>query len=133
MIIQITSLYAGIFAIMTVVLAIGVIRQRGRKQVSVGDAGDPELQTAMRKFGNFTEYVPIALIAILLLENQGAPGWAVHAAGTAMLVGRVLHALGLDATKGPTFGRFTGTLLTFITLLVTGIWLIYGFVTSTGY
>ncbi len=127
---HITTLYAGILAILTVMLAAGVLKHRARTEISLLDGGDLELRRAMRVFGNFTEYVPIALVAILLLENSGVAAWAVHLAGGALVIGRLAHAQGLDAEKAATAGRFIGTVLTLLVLLGCGGWLIYSFFTG---
>ena len=54
-----------------------------------------DLQYAIRAQGNATEYIPIALILLVLLELSGASLWLVHLGGVAIIVGRVLHAKGL--------------------------------------
>ncbi|MFN3231471.1 MAG: MAPEG family protein [Alphaproteobacteria bacterium] len=124
---HITTLYGGIFALLTVLLAAGVLRHRARTEISMLDGDDLELRRAMRVFGNFTEYVPIALIAILLLENTGVAAWAVHLAGGALVIGRLAHAQGMDAEKAATPGRFIGTVLTLLVLVGCGGWLIFSF------
>ncbi len=94
---MISSLYAALLALLIVWLSLGVINLRRAKKVSLGDGGEPELQTAIRAQGNATEYIPISLILLALLELSGAHMAIVHFCGSAILAGRLLHAKGLLA------------------------------------
>jgi uncharacterized membrane protein YecN with MAPEG domain len=40
----------------------------GKLNISVGDGGNRDLQVAVRRHANFTEWVPLALILIALLD-----------------------------------------------------------------
>lgn len=60
-----------------------------------------------------------------MLELNHAPFWAVHLAGATLIVGRLLHAWGLSHTSGTSFGRFTGTVLTWLVLLVGALGLLW--------
>lgn len=82
-------------ALLIVWLSLRVIKLRRAKKVRLGDGGEPELRNAIRAQGNATEYVPISLILLVLLELSGAHVALVHSGGIAMLVGRILHARGL--------------------------------------
>jgi uncharacterized protein len=113
----ITPLYAGLLAILFLALSIRVIQKR--TNVSLGDGGDPELLRRIRGHGNFAEYVPLMLLMMALLEYGGAlPSWLLHALGITLVVARVLHGIALSFTTKWKFGRFYGTLLSFIVLLV---------------
>lgn len=116
----ITALYAGSLALVLLVLSVLVVRERGRARVSLGDGGDDRLNRAIRAQANFAEYVPVALIVIALTEAMGAPEMAVHGLGLALLLGRVAHAVGLIAPKVPGQLRATGTIATFLVLLLGG-------------
>jgi uncharacterized membrane protein YecN with MAPEG domain len=43
------------------------------------------------------EYIPIALMLLFMLEFNGAPKLLVHISGITLLIGRVVHAMGLTA------------------------------------
>ena len=45
--------------------------------------------------GNFTEYVPMALILFTFVEMQGWPRWLVHGLCLVLLAARLLHAYGI--------------------------------------
>ncbi len=112
----ITPLYAGLLAILFLVLSARVIQMR--TNVSLGDGGDPNLLRRIRGHANFAEYVPLILLMMAMLEYGGMRGWLLHLIGATLLVARVLHGIALSFTAKWKFGRFYGTLLTFIVLVV---------------
>lgn len=113
--------YAGALALLLVALSLRVVRLRWKHRVGIGTGNVAELECAIRAQANFAEYVPLALIVIALLEASGLTAWAVHAFGLALLVGRLLHALGLSGSSGPSRARQVGTLLTWLVLLIGGL------------
>jgi uncharacterized membrane protein YecN with MAPEG domain len=114
-IVNVTALYAAALALILVVLSARVIAVRRRLRIAVGDAGDDMLARRIRAHGNFTEYVPLALILMLAGEVAGAPDWMLHVLGAALVVGRVTHAWSLSAHSIP--GRTIGMVLTFAVLV----------------
>ena len=125
----ITALYAGILGFLGLVLASRVVQNRQRHRIQLGDAGNVEMQRAMRVFGNFTEYVPMILLLIGFGEMLGAHKVLTHILGGGLLVARLCHAVGLSQTSGRSFGRAAGVVLTWLTLLVSSamlIWLAIG-------
>lgn len=117
--ITITALYAGLLAFWFLALSYRVVQQRGHG-VSLGDGGDAELLRRIRGHGNFGEYVPFILLMLALLELGGQPPWLLHLLGATLLLARLLHGYALSYTQTFKFGRFNGTLLTFILLAVCG-------------
>jgi len=61
----ITALYAGVLGILLVVISARVSVLRGKFKVMFGDGGQDALMRAIRAQGNFTEYVPLALLLIM--------------------------------------------------------------------
>ncbi len=112
---MISSLYAAMLALLIVWLSLRVIKLRREKKVRLGDGGEPELQAAIRAQGNATEYIPISLILLVLLELSGAHVALVHSGGIAVLVGRILHARGL-LTESLRY-RILGMQVTIFTLI----------------
>jgi uncharacterized protein len=111
----VTSIYAGILALLIVWLSLKVIKLRRSKKVILGDGGETELQYAIRAQGNATEYIPISLILLVLLELSGVNLWLVHLGGVAIIIGRVLHAKGL-LTQSLSY-RVLGMQFNFITII----------------
>ncbi|MDP7592544.1 MAG: MAPEG family protein [Litorilituus sp.] len=114
----ITALYASLLALIFLFLSFRVIGFRRRLKVGVGDGGEKALIKAIRVHGNFSEYVPLTLILLGCYELSGADDLLVHLFGATLLLGRLLHAVGLTKSAGVSNPRFIGTLLTFITLLL---------------
>ena len=123
---MITMLYAGLCVLLVVFLGARVAAWRFRHKIGLGDGGDKVLTRMIRTHGNFIEHAPFALLVLALLELCGlAPAW-VWGFGSALLLGRVLHAFGLSRSGGYSFGRFTGTVLTwlvFLAMALAGLWL----------
>lgn len=92
---MITSIYASLSALIIVKLALSVIKLRRKNRVSVGDGGNEQLQLAIRTHANAVEYIPITLLLLLTLELNGAPTILIHILGVTLLIGRILHAMGL--------------------------------------
>ncbi len=120
----IMPIYAALLGLLLLALAGSVVRLRGKHKVGIGDGGHADLALACRAHANFIEYVPLALILLLLLEYRGVPVWALHGLGSALFLGRVLHAWGLSRSQGTSPGRAIGILLTWISILVSSLWLL---------
>ena len=114
---EITAIYAALHALLLLGLASRIVRYRLSARIGLGTAGDARLEQLTRVHGNAVEYVPIALILLLLLELTGLPAAWLHAFGAGHLIARVLHAIGLSGHKGMSFGRLQGTLWTWVAIL----------------
>jgi len=88
-------LYASLSAAPVVWLSLRVVKLRRAKRIRLGDGGDPDLRNAIRAHGNATEYIPLLLVLLALLELNGAHWALIHTAGLVLLSGRLLHARGL--------------------------------------
>lgn len=119
---SITLLYGGLLALVFLALSARVVQGRGKGGVSLGDGGQPDLLRRIRGHANFAEYVPLQLLLLGLLELSGAlPTWSLHLLGAALLLSRLLHGYAMSFTEKWLFGRFYGTLIAFILLLVLGL------------
>lgn len=125
MIPRITLLIASLHVLLYVALSLRVVLHRRAHKVGVGTGGDAVLTRKVRVHANFAEYVPLALLMLALLELAGIRAALLWTFGIALLLGRVLHAVGLGGSAGYSVGRFTGAFLTFATLIVMaafGVW-----------
>jgi uncharacterized protein len=111
-----TAPYFTAIGLLTILHAAVIIRLRRKHRVGLGDGGVPELEKAIRIFGNHIEYAPLGLILLIALEFVQAAPWYMHVVGTSLLLGRVLHAHGLRRSRGVSTGRAAGMLLTFASL-----------------
>lgn len=114
----ITSLLTGFAALFLVLLSFPVANHRRANKLSAGDGGDEKFNRLIRAQANFTEYTPIALIAIALLEMNGFPQMWVCGFAATLAAARVLHAIGL--IWNVLIGRMLGAILTFLTLILVG-------------
>jgi uncharacterized protein len=114
--VHITALYAGLLALLLIVLAINVTVQRNRLGVLFGDGGKPPMMRAMRLHGNSAEYIPIGLILMGLYELDGGLPLALHVTGIALIVGRLVYVAGVWNSDRPTTGRAIGIVLTWLTV-----------------
>jgi len=120
----ITTLYAALLGLLLIALSVNVVRARRRYRVRLGVGNEDGMQQSARVQANFTEYVPLALVLLLLAEIAGTPSPVLHGAGAILLVSRVLHAWGLSQSPGRTFGRFYGTAGTWLTIIGLSAWLL---------
>jgi uncharacterized protein len=123
---RITLLFASLHALLMLALAARVAFHRHSQKVGLGDGGDKRLMRKIRVHANFVEYVPIALLLLALLELSDLPEIWLWSLGGGLLLARVLHVIGLSQRSGYSFGRFWGTLLTWVVLVVmaaAGLWL----------
>ncbi len=125
---KLTAFYVAINAAILLGLAANVIRMRWRTRTPILDAGKPEMIRAIRAHANAAETIPIALILLLIANALGAGELIIHAIGVPLTAGRLLHAAGLLTTTSTSFGRFAGTTLTALAILigiVASLWLIF--------
>lgn len=113
---MIVGFYAALSALFFIYLSLRVIKLRRTRKVSVGPAGDAEIERAMRVQANFAEYTPIALLMLALAEFNGLNGALVHALGAIFLAARFGHFVGFRSPTAPMIGRVGGMVTTFIVL-----------------
>lgn len=113
----VTAFYGAILAALYVYLSFMVIGQRRAKKIGIGDGGDKQMQQVIRVHANFVEYVPFAVVLMLLAEiNHTAAIW-LHVAGVALIAARMLHAYGIRHSSGVSWQRFIGVIATFLVYL----------------
>jgi len=122
-----TALYAGLLGLMSIVLAFIPGSIRGREQIPVGDGGNKDLLLAMRRHANFTEFVPLALVLLAVLELNGVSKLAIHCLGAGLVVSRICHAVGLKADSIEGVGRAVGAGGTALVTAVASVWAIVVF------
>ena len=91
----ITLLAASVLGLMFIWLSTRVISARVKNEVLIGQGDAPELEWAIRIHGNFTEYVPIFLIVLGLLEVSGGHRTTLGILATLFVVARASHVIGM--------------------------------------
>lgn len=113
---------AGAAALLNFWLGLRVSRLRISEKIMVGDGGNARLLARMRAQLNFAEYAPLVLILIALVElARGTQAW-LWGVALLFIVGRVLHAFGMDGWKP---GRMIGIALTMLTMLGLAAYAVY--------
>jgi len=113
MLLQTTLSLAAAAAIINFWLGVRIGQLRQALKVSVGTGGHEQIERRMRAQLNFAENVPLLLILIGLVEAAGKGGAWLAPVGALLMVGRVLHGLGMDGGKLAR-GRSFGTAITML-------------------
>jgi len=112
------ALYAAVNALIMLVLGILVVRARVKTHTEIGDGADPAMMAAIRAHANNTEYVPLALLLMLILITLRASAMVIHVVGATLTIGRILHAVGLSRSAGTSLPRLLGIVLTWLSYLI---------------
>ena len=94
-------------------------RKAAKVPFGLGEGSDPSLMLAVRAHGNFTEYVPLGLLLLALVESKGNHSKGVCFLGGSLLAGRVAHAVALRWPYGEGYHnslRLAGMSLTFASI-----------------
>jgi uncharacterized membrane protein YecN with MAPEG domain len=115
MLLTTTLSMAAAAAIINFWLAQRIGRIRHAAKISVGDGGNELLARRMRAQLNFAENVPLLLVLIAAIELSGKGGAWLAPVSATIIIGRVLHGLGMDGKLG--WARMVGTVVTMFALL----------------
>ncbi|MBC2668646.1 MAPEG family protein [Novosphingobium piscinae] len=115
MILQTTLCLAAAAAVINFWLGLRIGQLRHALKVSVGDGGHEAILRRMRAQANFIENTPLLLILFGLVEATGKGGIWLAPLGAAFMLGRVVHAIGMDGKL--TWGRAVGTLTAYLAAL----------------
>lgn len=118
---SITGFYASLLALLFIGFSINIIRERLSAKVGIGTGENTTLAKRVRIHGNFSEYVPLALILMGCYEINGASALMLHLLGSVLLLARLSHAIGISKTIGSSKPRQIGVLATFVVMLVLSI------------
>lgn len=118
---HISLMAAGLAALIALWLGWRCIAVRIKGRIIHGDGGNALMARRMRAQANFTEYAPVGLLLVLVLDLAGRDGWLLAGTALAFLLGRVLHAIGMDA-EGENWPRKLGMILTLIILVTWAVW-----------
>lgn len=119
--VMITPIFAGLLALLYVVLTIRVIAARRSERIGLGDQGNKKLIRRMRAHSNCAEYAPFALLLLLTLELMNGAPLLLWGLGTVLVAGRIAHAYGFS--QEPELGnlRVIGMILTFAVIVIAAL------------
>lgn len=119
------ALYTAINLLVLLLLGGGTGMARGKHKVSFGTGGIADLECRMRAHANAAEWIPGALIGLVLLALVGAPSLLIHGLGLLLTLARAAHGLtmGLGKSSGPgrTIGAL-GTVVVYVVMIGALIW-----------
>ena len=105
-------------ALLFIGLSFRIIYLRLHHRVGLGDGGVKPLQKAIRVHGNFSEWVPVALLCMLAADLRGAdPTW-LQGLGILLVIARVCHIVGLTRSSASSIPRTAGVAGT-VTVILT--------------
>jgi uncharacterized protein len=114
--------FLGIFGLMYIVLSWRVVRGRLLYHVGLGDGGHRDLFREIRIHGNFSEYVPFALLLLTVLDLTNHSPWLIRTLGLTLLVGRIMHVRGLLTSESVTnLPRGIGASLTWLVIFISSV------------
>ena len=120
---HVTSVLTGALILLLVVLSLLVTARRAiLGGIQFGDADDAELRHRIRAHGNFTEIVPIVVIAIGLMEATQAPSALLWTLAGTFFLGRVLHMIRM--MKRTLWPGLIAIVTQHLICLVAGAWLL---------
>lgn len=117
----IAGLYAGLLALLAVLLANLVLRVR----VNPGRYPEWKADATMRVQANFIENVPLAVVLLYLLEVGGVANIVIHGFGCTLVLVRLLHAWGLAGYEGANYPRLIGAQGTFLLISIMAMLAVY--------
>ena len=130
---QMVAFYAVLNALLMLILGMLVVRARVKTRTEIGDGGNPDMVGPLRAHANNTEYVPMAIVLLLIMYSLGSNVIVIHAVGATLTLGRLLHAFGLSRNVGTSAPRFLGMILTwlaYIIAILVILWLTFAPATS---
>ena len=110
---QITILFVGLMALIQIPMTFAVGLYRVKTDIHFLDGGDVEMLRRIRAHANFTETVPITLLAMAAAELSGAPAFLIWTGGALLVAGRLLHYVTIRRF-GWAIGRAVGMAMTFL-------------------
>lgn len=122
----VAALFGAVNVLWLVILSILVVVQRQKGRVATGDGGNPALRNAIRAQANHAEYLSAALASFIFLALLGSSSLLLHILAGGFTLGRILSGIGLSTNaEKPLLPRVIGTVLTFVTLALMGIAILY--------
>lgn len=121
---QITLIFIALMAILQFPMTVAVGLYRVKTDIHFMDGGNMNLMRRMRAHGNFTETVPITLLAMAGAEYVGTPQSLLWIGGSALVAGRLIHYATV-ARFGWGNGRAAGMLLTFTAMIGFSVCILY--------
>ena len=113
--------YAAILMLMFVLLSIRVVQMRASAKIGIGTGNDPAMERRIRVHGNFSEYVPVALLLLTFMEMLHLSRYLIHVLCIVLIVARIVHAIGVTPVQENFSMRVGSVLATFAVLVIASL------------
>jgi len=108
-------LVTAILLFIFIALSFNAAFTRRKSGLAVGEGDNETLLRAVRAHGNFTEFTPMFLISLIVVDQLSKNCDYVGILGLLFIIGRIFHALSMFLKKG--ILRVIGMMLTLIPLI----------------
>jgi len=108
-------LVTAILLFIFIALSFNAAFTRRKSGLAVGEGDNETLLRAVRAHGNFTEFTPMFLISLIVVDQLSKNCDYVGILGLLFIIGRISHALSMFLKKG--ILRVIGMMLTLIPLI----------------
>ena len=113
-----SMLYLSLLSSLALAITIRIVKCRIKTGIGFGGGDDDFLTRQIRVQANLLEnFLPFSILFILT-EISNFSVILLHIVGGTFIVARLLHAYGFSQTSGRSFGRYYGTVLTWLSLMV---------------
>ena len=87
------SIYIGLLLFIGLILSVRVTLWRHGMKISIGDGNDKLMARRVRAFGNFSEYAPLMIAALVVIELSNFSMAWLHFLGVLAVLGRAAHGM----------------------------------------
>jgi len=108
-------LVTAILLFIFIALSFNAAFTRRKSGLAVGEGDNETLLRAVRAHGNFTEFTPMFLISLIVVDQLSKNCDYVGILGLLFIIGRISHALSMFLKKG--ILRVIGMMLTLVPLI----------------
>jgi len=120
----ITLVTAATAALILIWLSVRVVSSRVSGEVLIGDGGKEDLLYKIRTHANFSEYAPLFLIVLGLVEGAGGNSTALMVLAAVFLAARISHVFGMGAQANLKL-RQIGMVGTYVTIAAVSLYGLY--------
>ena len=113
--------YAAVLVLIFVLLSVRVIQMRASAKIGIGTGNDPAMERRIRVHGNFSEYVPVALLLLTFMEMLHLSRYLIHVLCIVLIVARIVHAIGVTPVNENFPMRVGSVLATFAVLVIAAL------------
>lgn len=111
-----TAVFIAVFCLFQLPITIAVGMHRNNTGIMYLHQGDERLLRKIRAHANFTETVPITLLAMAAAEYSGASSGLLLSGGLSLLLGRIIHVI-VTYGSGEGILRAVSMLFTFVSMI----------------